>query len=100
MGFKFQKSIKILPGVKFNLGKRGGSLSVGGKGASVNIKPDGTTRGTVGIPGSGLSYSEQITQGQGKNKKGRSVFEKLIIYVGIFIGAIMCILGLIGSLAK
>ena len=57
MGFRFRKSIKLAPGVRLNLTKKGiSSLSVGKRGASVNIGKKGT-RGTVGLPGSGLSYS-------------------------------------------
>ena len=57
MGFRFRKSIKLAPGVRINLTKKGvSSLSVGKRGATVNVGKKGT-RGTVGIPGSGLSYS-------------------------------------------
>jgi hypothetical protein len=56
VGFRFRKSIKILPGVRLNLSKSGISTSLGGPGASINISPRGT-RKTVGLPGSGMSYS-------------------------------------------
>ena len=58
MGFNLRKSIKIAPGVKLNIGKKGiNSLSVGKNGAKVNIGKKGT-KTTVGVPGSGLSYSK------------------------------------------
>jgi hypothetical protein len=60
MGFRFRKRIKILPGVWFNLSKSGVSTSIGGKGLTVNLK-NGKTKTTVGIPGTGLSYSETTT---------------------------------------
>lgn len=56
MGFRFRKSVKILPGVRWNIGKSGSSLSFGGKGLTVNVNKKGT-RTTVGIPGTGLSHS-------------------------------------------
>lgn len=56
MGFRFRRSIRIFPGLRINLGKRGASLSVGGHGATVNLSARGT-RTTVGLPGTGLSYS-------------------------------------------
>lgn len=57
MGFRFRKSIKVMPGVRVNIGKKSvSSLSVGPRGAKVNVGRKGT-RTTVGIPGSGLSYS-------------------------------------------
>jgi hypothetical protein len=37
MGLRFRKSIKIAPGIKIDLSKSGGSLSLGGRGATVNI---------------------------------------------------------------
>ncbi len=60
MGFRFRKRIKILPGIWFNLSKSGISTSIGGKGLTVNLK-NGKTRTTVGIPGTGISYSETST---------------------------------------
>ena len=60
MGFRFRKSIKILPGLRLNLSKGGVSASVGVPGATVNIGQRGT-RATVGLPGSGLSYSEKLS---------------------------------------
>lgn len=57
MGFNFRKSIKIMPGVRVNLTKKGvSSVSVGKNGARVNVGKKGT-RTTVGLPGTGLSYS-------------------------------------------
>lgn len=56
MGFRFRRSIRILPGLRVNLGKRGASLSVGVRGAHVTVGPTGT-RTTVGLPGTGLSYT-------------------------------------------
>jgi hypothetical protein len=58
MGFRFRKSIKILPGLKINLTHKGiSSASIGKPGASLNIGKKGT-RTSVGIPGTGLSYSK------------------------------------------
>lgn len=56
MGMRYRKSIKICKGVRMNLSKSGPSLSLGGRGCSVNINKHGV-RNTVGIPGTGLSYS-------------------------------------------
>lgn len=56
MGFRFRRSIKLIPGVRLNLGKQSASLSLGGHGATVNLGQKGV-RTTVGLPGSGMSYS-------------------------------------------
>ena len=56
MGFRFQKRIRILPGVYLNLSKSGVSFSLGGHGATVNVGSDGRRRVTFGVPGTGMSY--------------------------------------------
>jgi hypothetical protein len=56
MGFRFRRSVKILPGIRLNFGKRGISTSIGVRGAHVTFGKSGT-RTTVGLPGSGLSYT-------------------------------------------
>lgn len=62
MGFRFRKSVKILPGIRLNFSKSGISTSLGGPGASINIGPKGT-RKTVGLPGTGMSYSTFSSHG-------------------------------------
>lgn len=59
MGFRFQKRVRILPGVTLNFSKSGVSTSLGVRGARIT-KGHGKTRVTVGIPGSGLSYTEVV----------------------------------------
>jgi hypothetical protein len=61
MGLRFRKSIKIVPGVRLNVGLKRASLSIGGRGFTYNIGSKGS-RVTVGIPGSGLSYSTNVPQ--------------------------------------
>jgi hypothetical protein len=61
MGLRFQKRIKILPGVYINLSKSGASASVGGHGATVNVGTTGKRMVTFGIPGTGLSYRMPLT---------------------------------------
>lgn len=56
MGFRFQKRIKILPGVSINLSKSGVSTSVGVPGARMTFG-NGKTRTTVGLPGTGISHT-------------------------------------------
>lgn len=55
MGFRFQKRLRIFPGVHLVLSKSGVSLSLGVKGASVNVSERGTMT-TVSAPGTGLSW--------------------------------------------
>jgi Protein of unknown function (DUF4236) len=53
VGFRFRRSVKILPDIRLNIGKRGLSTSIG---AHMTFGRTGT-RPTVGLPGSGLSYT-------------------------------------------
>ncbi len=55
--FRFRRSIKLLPGVRWNIGKKSTSLSFGGRGVHYTVGTSGS-RSTVGIPGTGLSYTE------------------------------------------
>lgn len=60
MSFRFRQGIRIAKGVRLNIGKTGVSLSLGGRGATVNVGKKGI-KGTIGIPGSGISYSAPLT---------------------------------------
>ena len=56
MGFRFRRRLRILPGVTLNLGKHGASsVSVGVRGLHTTLGRRNQT--TVGLPGSGLSYT-------------------------------------------
>lgn len=57
MGFRFRKSFKIAPGVRVNFGKKSSSISFGRKGARHTISSTGRRTTTIGIPGTGLSYT-------------------------------------------
>jgi len=71
MGFRFRKSLRILPGVRLNFSKRGTSLSLGGRGATVNISDRGV-RKTIGIPGTGMSYESLDRWSDGSAETSRS----------------------------
>ena len=58
MGLRFRQSVRICKGVSINFGKTGTSLSLGTRGARYTIHSSGRRTATIGLPGSGLSYSE------------------------------------------
>src|SRR5260370_20038906 len=62
MGFRFRRSLRFAPGIRINLSKAGASLSLGRRGTTLNFSPRGT-KATVGLPGSGISYSEILQSG-------------------------------------
>ena len=72
MGFRFQKRIRIFKGLTVNLSKSSPSFTIGGKGASINIRSDKVT-GNAGIPGTGISYRhrlDDLAAGQGGTGSG------------------------------
>ncbi len=56
MPLRFRKTVKVGPVVKMNLSKGGVSFTIGKKGYHINIGKRGV-RQTVGIPGTGISYT-------------------------------------------
>ena len=97
MGFRFQKRIRLFKGLTLNLSKTGTSWTIGGRGASVNLR-DGKATGNVGIPGTGLSYRSRLTESkntpdtespidnQGSSGLGTIIVIIALIALGYFIG--------------
>jgi Protein of unknown function (DUF4236) len=57
MGFRFRRRLTLFPGFSLNLGRSGlTSVSVGTRGAHYTVGRRGP-RATVGLPGTGLSYT-------------------------------------------
>lgn len=59
MGMRFRRTMKIAPGVRVNLGKRGVSMTVGGGLGRVTVGSSGTHVGTS-IPGTGIYFSQKV----------------------------------------
>lgn len=65
---RFHKKIPIIPGLLYlNISKTGFSISFGKRGFSINFSKRGV-KFTLGLPGSGLSVSENIKYDDIKNK--------------------------------
>ncbi|MEI6598482.1 MAG: DUF4236 domain-containing protein [bacterium] len=58
--FRFRKIIPLGKFLRLNISKTGISTSIGRPGATLNIKGD-RVDGTIGVPGSGMSYRERIS---------------------------------------
>lgn len=72
MGFRFRRSFKIFPGVRLNVNKNSTSVTFGGRGAHYTINSKGKRTTTLGIPETGISY----TQTTGGNKSSKKVKQK------------------------
>lgn len=60
MGLRTKKSFTITKGVRMNIGKNGVGVSFGTKGLRYSINSNGRKTATVGIPGTGISYSKSL----------------------------------------
>ena len=105
MGFRFRRSFKIAPGVRVNLNKKSASVSFGPKGLKHTISTTGKSHTTVGIPGSGLSYTTSggserpasIPAAQRPTSpKSKAVVLPLCIFLGV-LGAHRYYVGKIGT---
>ena len=70
MGLRFRKSVTLCKGVKLNFGKTGMSVSIGGKGYHKTINTKGQVTTSVGIPGSGIYYTD--TKRLGGNRQANT----------------------------
>src|ERR1700691_1144976 len=59
MGLRFRRSWGVIPGVRFNLGLRGGSVSFGTRGLHYTVGSSGS-RITAGLPGTGLFWTQKL----------------------------------------
>jgi hypothetical protein len=88
MGFRFRKTFSLGRGVRINLSKSGIGGSFGIPGLRFGIGPRGA-RATASIPGTGISWSEQLGRGRG--------WIRLAAWI---VAAIVVVLVLIGAFAK
>ena len=51
MGFFFRKSLKIAPGIRLNLSKRGAGISAGPRGTKVSVNSRGERRASLSFKG-------------------------------------------------
>ena len=67
MPFRFRRSIRIVPGLRLNVGRRGLSASVGGREGHVSAGTGGV-RATADLPGTGISYTVTTPHGAGRRR--------------------------------
>ena len=104
MGLNFRKSIKLGDNTKLNLSKKSASVTVGSKGVHRTVSTTGRQTTTVGIPGTGLSYtktsrSSSLKKSSKKNKTAQlviSVICSIVALVFVIIGVVKY-LGIGGS---
>jgi hypothetical protein len=80
MPIRFQRRVRVAPGLSLNLNKRSVSASFGQRGAHITVGPNGK-RTTIGLPGTGLSYTTY--------QKGKPGIVLVVMIVGIILLAIL-----------
>jgi hypothetical protein len=80
MPLRFQRRIRVSPGIFLNLSKKSVSASFGRRGAHFTVGPKGG-RTTVGLPGTGLYYTTY--------QKGKPGIFLILVIVGIILLAIL-----------
>lgn len=66
--FRFRRSVKILPGVRLNFNTKSTSMTFGGKGFTKTVSSTGRVTNTIGIPGTGIHYTEVEKPGRVQHK--------------------------------
>lgn len=70
MGWRFRKSLKLLPGIKLNVGKKSASIRLGGKSAGYTVSTTGRKTASTSIPGTGVGL---VSKSGGKRQRSVSL---------------------------
>jgi hypothetical protein len=66
---RFLKRIKMAKGFSLNISKSGAGLSAGPRGMKISRSAKGKMTGSIGIPGSGLSYRTNLESAQSEHEQ-------------------------------
>ena len=75
MGFRFRRSVRFGP-LRVNIGKRGVGTSIGVPGARITNSSTGRKYLTLGIPGTGLSWTKTLNS---RRDRGASSDSPIVI---------------------
>jgi hypothetical protein len=79
--------MKIAPGLRLNLGKRGASVRVGTKGVGMTVGSSGKTV-SAGLPGTGLSVSHKFKKSVGTDEPKAFPTTLSFIFVALILGGV------------
>jgi hypothetical protein len=82
MTIRFFRRVTLLPGLRLNLSKSGASLSIGHRGTWLTVGPRGR-RATLGIPGTGIYWTEEIPPSAPPHAGHRSAFGLVVNLLAI-----------------
>lgn len=90
--FRFRRSVKILPGVRINFNLKSTSITFGGRGYKQTISTTGRKTKTVGIPGTGISYTETSKPSQEVKNDTERILGDFSLIGSLLLGSIGIIL--------
>jgi len=94
MGWRFRRSIGIGPGTRLNIGSKSVGISTGRSGLRISTNSRTGTHGSVGIPGTGLSYRQRLGKPPSNNdatSNGAALWGCLGIWMLISPGSLGCV---------
>ena len=65
MGLRYNRRVRVAPGLRLNLSKSGIGYSIGRRGMWFTKRADGVRQATVGLPSTGLSYTARTNADNG-----------------------------------
>jgi len=80
VGLRIRRSIKLSKHTRLNLSKSGISVSTGIKGARVSINNKGVVRKSIGVPGTGVYYTEQHKLNSNSKAEENKMLDKNLVY--------------------
>lgn len=99
MPFRFRRTIRIAPGIRLNFNKGSVSVRVGGRGAGVTLSSHGKLTRTVGLPGTGVSWTEteQIAGGTRDERSGAASGCGMLLLAGCVVSALLVVVAVLVS---
>jgi|GEM_PF-2693144 hypothetical protein len=93
MAIRFHRSLKLLPGIRLNFGKRGIGVSAGVCGLHVGVDTRGKAYTSASIPGTGLSVRNYAKRGDLKAAQYSNAFVLgIVMALGIIL--VLAIIGM------
>ena|SRR5579872_6605699 len=92
MSLRFRRSVRILPGVRLNLGLHGAGVSVGSRGLHVGMNRRGMYS-SVGIPGTGIYAVHHVRKGEHASVAGSAggFVVGLLIVIALIVVVQVCL---------
>lgn len=100
MPFRFRRTIKIAPGIRLNFNKKSASVRFGVRGAGITVSSTGKTTRTVGLPGTGLSWSETDSPQSGEPSSSSGAGCGLLVVLAIAVFAVVSALTLLAGCSQ